>query len=231
MQKLDRTKYISGKNLGELALKKFCPRCFWLKRRVADVPGGFPGIFSTIDSLTKKSTKRSFDSRSMTPGWLEVSDLKEVLSIPKIKVDMSEYGGWILTGAVDDAFLRNDGTVHIVDYKTARYTKTQDELRPEYNVQLNAYAIALTKMGFGEVSKLSLIYCEPNENLDSDDDFKLSFSTHVEEVDIEPNIVPELLLKARNILDGDIPDPVAGCIGICSWVEKVISSGEVTEIK
>lgn len=132
MQKLDKTKYISGKNLGELALQKFCPRCFWLKRHVGDTPGGFPGIFSTIDSLTKKSTKRSFDSKSLPPGWLEINDIKEVLSVPKIKVDMDEHGGWILTGA----------------------------------------------------------------------------------------IVPELLIKARNILDADIPEPAEKCIGICSWIEK-----------
>jgi hypothetical protein len=75
-------------------------------------------------------------------------------------------------------------------------------------------------MGFGKVSRLSLIYCEPGEDLDSDNDFKLSFSTHVEEVEINPNIVPELLIKARNILNADIPEPVEKCIGICSWIER-----------
>ena len=71
-----------------------------------------------------------------------------------------------------------------------------------------------------KVSRLSLIYCEPSEDLDSDDDFKLSFSTHVEEVEINPNIVPELLIKARNILNSGIPEPAEKCIGICSWIEK-----------
>jgi hypothetical protein len=220
MQKLDRTKYISGKNLGELALQKFCPRCFWLKRHIGDTPGGFPGIFSTIDSLTKRSTKRSFDSKNIPPLWLKINGLKKVLSVPKIKVDMSEHGGWILTGAIDDAFLRDDGTVHIVDYKTAKHTKTQDELRPEYDVQLNAYALALQKMGIGKVSRLSLIYCEPSENLDSDSDFKLSFSTHIEDVEINPDLVPKLLIKARNILNADIPNSIEKCTGICSWIEK-----------
>lgn len=220
MQRLDRTKYISGKNLGELALKKFCPRCFWLKRHVGDTPGGFPGIFSTIDSLTKKSAKRSFDSNGIPPGWLGIRGLTEILFVPKIKVDMSEYGGWILTGAVDDAFVRDDGTVHIVDYKTAKYTHTQDELRPEYDVQLNAYALALPKMGFGKVSRLSLVYCEPNEDLDSDDDFTLSFHTHLEDVAVRPDIVPKLLLHARSILHADIPESVDACTGICSWIEQ-----------
>jgi hypothetical protein len=46
---------ISAKNLGELAMPSFCPRCFWLKLRLNNrLPFQiFPGIFSSIDSYTK----------------------------------------------------------------------------------------------------------------------------------------------------------------------------------
>jgi len=39
---------ISAKNLGELAMPSFCPRCFWLKRRLSNkLPFQiFPGIFN-----------------------------------------------------------------------------------------------------------------------------------------------------------------------------------------
>jgi ATP-dependent exoDNAse (exonuclease V) beta subunit len=40
----------------------------------------------------------------------------------------------------DDVFELEDSTYHIVDYKTARLTETQDELFPKYEVQINAYA-------------------------------------------------------------------------------------------
>jgi hypothetical protein len=46
---------ISAKNLGELALHNYCPRCFWLKLKLNNrLPFQiFPGIFSAIDSYTK----------------------------------------------------------------------------------------------------------------------------------------------------------------------------------
>jgi len=40
---------ISAKNLGEVALPDFCPRCFWLKLHARQLPFQiFPGIFSAI---------------------------------------------------------------------------------------------------------------------------------------------------------------------------------------
>jgi len=45
-----------------------------------------------------------------------------------------------LQGVPDDILRMADGATHIVDYKTARLTETQDELMPVYEVQLNGYA-------------------------------------------------------------------------------------------
>jgi len=40
---------ISAKNLGELVLSDFWPRCFWLKLNTRQLPFQiFPGIFSLI---------------------------------------------------------------------------------------------------------------------------------------------------------------------------------------
>jgi hypothetical protein len=49
---------ISAKNLGSLALQDFCPRCFYLKLKLRfKLPFQiFPGIFSSIDSYSKKIT-------------------------------------------------------------------------------------------------------------------------------------------------------------------------------
>ena len=54
---------ISAKNLGQLVLDDFCPRCFWLKLKLGfKLPFQiFPGIFSTIDSYSKKITWQYFD--------------------------------------------------------------------------------------------------------------------------------------------------------------------------
>jgi len=43
---------ISAKNLGELAMPDFCPRCFWLKTHAKQLPFQiFPGdLHSSIDA-------------------------------------------------------------------------------------------------------------------------------------------------------------------------------------
>jgi len=113
-------------------------------------------------------------------------------------VVMHKQSGWILKGTPDGLFKLKDGTLHIVDYKTARHTKKQDELYPLYEVQLNSYALLAHKL---PVSKLSLVYCEPNPELENDIDFNLKFSSKVVPVELNTKLIPELLKKAREIVD------------------------------
>ena len=55
---------ISGKDLGALPMKGFCPRCFWISRRARPPWQIFPGIFSSIDSYSKKVAHGQFDRRA-----------------------------------------------------------------------------------------------------------------------------------------------------------------------
>ena len=218
--KQDRTKIISGKDLGQLVLKDFCPRCFWIERKLGKAPSIFPGIFSTIDSLTKKSVKRSFLERRCLPEWLPIKNVVKPIEFPRISVPMLEYGNWILTGEPDEVFEMDDGSYHIVDYKTAKFTNKQDDLLPLYQVQLNAYALALPVYNIKPITKLSLLYCEPKEELDSDENFCLGFTIQSLEIELQPEIIPELLLKARSILENNVPPAsITNCKGICSWLE------------
>ena len=65
---------ISAKNLGELAMPSFYPRCFGLKRRLSNkLPFQiFPGIFSSIDSYTKDIINGYFDKYNRFPAWLGI---------------------------------------------------------------------------------------------------------------------------------------------------------------
>ena len=221
MPKQDSTKIISAKDLGQLSLKDFCPRCFWLERHLGKSPSKFPGIFNTLDSITKKSTKRSFLERGRHPEWLPINNIKKHIKVSRLSIPVIEHGNWILTGDPDDVFELNDGSYHVVDYKTARFTGTQDSLLPMYEAQLNAYAYALLSQGIKPISRLSLIYCEPNENLDTDQEFRLGFTTNPLDIKLNSEMIPDLLRKARKILDNEIPpESRLGCEDICYWVEK-----------
>lgn len=203
-----------------MALKDFCPRCFWIERKLGKAPSIFPGIFSTIDSLTKKSVKRSYLERDCLPEWLPLKNAVRPIESPSISVPLLEYGNWILTGDPDEVFELDDGSYHLVDYKTAKFTNKQDDLLPMYQVQLNAYAFALPIYNIKPIAKLSLLYCEPKTELNSDENFCLDFAIQSLDIDLQLEIIPELLFKARHILDSDFPPlPKNNCQGICAWLE------------
>jgi len=214
-------KSISAKDLGRLNLPDFCARCFWIERHMGKSPSIFPGIFSTIDAVTKRSTHRSFSETNKLPDWLPVSNIVEVIEDDIFFKLPVEYGNWILVGKPDDIFKTKDNTYHIVDYKTAKFTDRQDELFPLYEVQLNSYAFLAEKYGFKPVSDLSLIYCHPHDDLDNDNDFRLSFETYISKVGINTSMIPKLLLTAREILDQlEPPESRQGCKDICSYLDK-----------
>ena len=219
--KQDKLKVISAKDLGRLNMPDFCPRCFWIERHIDKPPGIFPGIFSTLDAITKRSSHRSFLKRDKAPDWLNIDGLVEVEEGDIYFKLPVEQGDWILTGYPDDIFKTKDNSYHIVDYKTAKFTERQDELLSLYEVQLNCYAYLAEKYGYMPVTNLSLVYCQPNKDIDNDEDFKLGFEIHSMKVDLNIDIVPELLIKAREILNQERPPQShPDCKGICQWVDK-----------
>ena len=62
---------ISAKNLGQVALKDFCPRCYWIKLKVANkLPWQlFLGIFASIDAYTKRVVHAIIDNGTR-PEWM-----------------------------------------------------------------------------------------------------------------------------------------------------------------
>jgi hypothetical protein len=230
MAEINRLNSIGAKDLGNLALPDFCPRCFWYERHFGSFPSRFPGIFSVIDSVSKKSVRRSLSERKKLPDWLSISDVITVVPLSEAgkaeQYQNREYlvafhkeSGWLLKGAPDNIFKLKDDTFHIVDYKTARHTKTQDGLYPLYEVQLNCYALLAHKM---PVSKLSLVYCEPNSELENDTDFDLKFTSEIVDVKVNTKIITPLLKKAREIVDLETPPANrTGCRQTCYFVDKI----------
>lgn len=227
-----RLKYIGVKDLGNLVLPDFCPRCFWFERHFGPFPARFPGIFNVLDSVSKKSVRRSFFQRKRLPDWLNLPDVKELVRMEEVGrvenyynrkylVAYHQKSDWMLRGAPDSIFRLKDGSLHIVDFKTARFTEKQDELFPLYEIQLNGYAILAHKI---PVSKLSLVYCEPKAELRNDEDFALEFRPKVVEIKMSKEKIPDLLMKAREIVNQKTPPPARpGCRGTCFYIDKISS--------
>lgn len=216
---------ISAKTLGELALEKFCPRCFWRKIHVSKMPYQiFPGIFSSIDSYTKRVVHSAFDDRDGAPAWLgTLGDVIGYVPAPhssRFNI-FDEATETTLTGLADDILLLRDQSHIIVDYKTARFTGAQDSLFPLYETQLNVYATIAARVGPQPVSGLALIYMEPQTGAEMAKDggncrdagFAMQFSAYILPVQIKPSIIPPLLKRAREIFDATAPPSSReGCI-------------------
>lgn len=201
---------ISGKHLGQLALRDFCQCCFWIRLKCSDkLPFQiFPGIFSSIDSYTKKVTAVHHQKYGEVPQWLDgFGELGEPLPIPHHSVfqTLDKTTNILLTGVPDELFRRPDGSLVILDNKTARFTKNQDVLLPLYEVQLNAYAWIAERLGMGKVNGLGLVYYEPQtemttENVDevlADDGFSMKFQAKALPLDLRLDRIPPLLHQVR----------------------------------
>ena len=227
---------ISGKNLGALQLAGFCPRCFWLRLHCENkIPFQiFPGIFSSIDAYSKRITAAHFARHGKAPAWFaELGDIVEIVPSPHHSKFqwLDPATGIVLSGAMDDVVrLRNESLV-ILDYKTGRHTAGQDALAPMYRVQLNAYALIAEKTGMGRVSGLALIYYEPQTSVGADDvdsvvgpdGFAMRFNAKVLPVALEPETIPPLLARVREIYD--LPFPPTGRAGCkdCRSLEELLA--------
>lgn len=208
---------ISAKTLGQLALPNFCPRCFWLRMKMGNkLPWQiFPGIFASIDSYSKSVVYDYWEATSSFPRWLDDGMITRPIPTPghqQFWADDNETG-IRLTGAADAIFRAGDGSYVILDFKTARYTNHQDGLLGMYQTQLCGYAWIAERRGFSPVSAIGLLYCEPVTKLTEErlmkvvrrDGFVMPFKVRGLQLPLEPETIPPLLRRAKDILD--LPKP------------------------
>ncbi len=226
---------ISAKNLGAVALADFCPRCFWLRLRLANkLPFQiFPGIFSSIDSYNKRIVHSWFDRHKAAPTWLgALGDLigyREPPHHSKFQI-LDKTHGILLTGSPDGVLIRRDHSHVIVDYKTAKYTGAQDELYPMYEAQLNAYALLGEQLGLAPVKGLGLIYMEPvtddeaagNDRNHLEDGFSMGFRANVHPVTLDLGLIGRLMATTRKIFDRTSPPAGRSGCKECALVDALV---------
>lgn len=227
---------ISAGTLGSLAMPNFCPRCFWIRLRAEKLPFQIPmpGIFSSIDSYVKKVVRKYYDKEKKLPGWFppvgEIASIAEVPSYGKYCCTEPQSGA-TLRGVPDEVLQLKDGSFHIVDYKTSRFTTAQSGLFPMYEVQLNAYAYIGNRTCFSPVSLLTLMYLEPDTDFTSDpdllsrseDSLMLGFTPKVRSVEIKADHFIEGLLQQASQIDKEEAPPQHNyTCKDCELLEKLI---------
>lgn len=236
----DRRIRISAKNLGAAALQDFCPRCFWIHLHMQHkLPYQiFPGIFSSIDSYTKKVVHGWIDRHKKPPDWLKglghVTGYVEPPHHSKFTMIDKEFD-IELRGTPDGMLVLADKSRVIVDYKTAKYTGTQDALFPMYEAQLNAYEMIAAALKYPPVSGLALVYFEPtttdaiveNGDVYRRDGFVMPFTAHVVPVPMNRDVVRKLLARTRQVFD--LPAPPEGRSGCkdCLLLDQMVKMSAV----
>lgn len=214
---------LSARALGSLALPDACERCFWLHQKIGAPPMIFPGIFSSIDSYSKKVVQAALEWHQHLPHWFEQFGLRgkplQPIHYSWFRINTG-HGSLQLNGMPDEILHTTDGSLIIIDYKTARH-KPDDPLRPLYEVQLNVYAriaesLAQPRAGYpfpARVDALGLMYYDPLteevsfEKLNTQG-FLMEFHAYWVGIERCDARIDELLARAWHILSQ--PTPPAG---------------------
>jgi hypothetical protein len=229
---------LNARTLGALALPNACERCFWLHQRIGAPPTPFPGIFSSIDSYSKKVLQAALQHAQRLPHWFERFGLHgEPLPLSHhswFKV-ATGHGSLQLSGTPDEILLAPDGSLIIIDYKTARYNP-KDHLRPLYEVQLNVYARIAENLaprgGYPfpcRVQTLGLMYYDPLTEVDRPDKintrgFLMEFHAHWVPIQRRDEWIDELLARAWAILSQPAPPDGASNCKTCQAYQAIANA-------
>ncbi len=151
-----------------------CPRCFYLDRKLGVAqPPGFPfSLNSAVDKLLKKEFDIHRANKTAHP-------LMKAYGLEAVPLDHEKIDEWrdslrrgitfpigntnvLVTGGVDDVWVRPDGELIIVDYKA---TSKEDEVTLDadwqigYKRQMEIYQWLFRKNGFKVSTTGYFVYC------------------------------------------------------------------------
>jgi len=198
---------LSPSEIGKPLLEDFCPRCFWFTKKfpIKDKhPFSSPmaGILSIADKYVKDVVKWHLQKLNQLPTWILNQlqtfyphlDFKNIRLIRPTSWRVSLFdGACLLSGQADEIIEFSDGSLFIIDYKTAALTDYQTKLRPLYEAQLNAYAYLANKKLGKPVLGLALVYLDP-EYKDLNDEVMLHRTKEQFLFGFNPTVVPVKLM-------------------------------------
>lgn len=210
---------LSVKNAARLGR---CRSCDWRNLRFQQQVA-MPGIFYDIDIVSKAAVDACYARYARLPQWLR-GFLRLVEPIPVPNWRQFQYldraSQVRLRGCPDSLFRRDDASMFISDFKTARYTRKQDELQDTYRLQLGGYGYIGNHIGYGPTTGLGLIFAEPATDVSADSidsvltttGFAIQFHCRLIDIDLAAiDEIPKLLLRARELYELPPPRPEPTC--------------------
>ena len=211
-----------------------CPRCFYLDRVLGiGQPPGFPfSLNSAVDKLLKKEFDIHRTNHTTHP-------LMKAYGLDAVPFEHSKMDEWrenfkgityldpetnlIITGAVDDVWMKPNGELIIVDYKaTSKETEVNldAEWQDGYKRQMEVYQWLFRKNGFKVSDTGYFVYCNGKTDrvaFDGKLEFDIKLIPYVGKTEwIEPTI--KEIYKCLN--GKEIPKANKDC-DFCNYVESV----------
>lgn len=122
--------------------------------------------------------------------------------------------GIVLRGAVDE-ILEKNGKLIVLDFKTRGFPLKEDTAH-HYQDQMNMYNFLLRKNGYKTEDYAYLLFFHP---IGIDKKGNFVFKTDLVEMKINIKHAEDLLKKAVEVLNRDMPEPAEGC-EFCGWKSK-----------
>jgi len=197
-----------------LNLLEDCPRCFWLHfiKKIKRPMGPMSSIPIKMDSIIKHYFNRYREQGILPPIIIGQVEGTLAVDMPKT-LKLETENGITLWGRPDDYFELEDGNIVAFDHKTK--SKEPEDVHKSYQLQLDVYSFLLKNMDFKTTDKGFLAYYYPDE---CDLHEGMPFNCTVIEVKTYPSIVDDLIKKALDVLNDDLPDSNWNC-EYCKWTQ------------
>lgn len=203
-----------------------CPRCFYIDRRLGlDRPPGFP--FS-LNSAVDKLLKREFDMHRIKKSTHPLMKAHGIDAVPFQHEKMDEWRdalrrgitylhpstNLMITGGVDDVWVKPSGELLIVDYKAtskAEEVTLDADWQIGYKRQMEIYQWLFRRNGFKVSNMGYFVYCNGDSDRDAFDS-KLEFDIKVIPYEGDDDWVEPTILDIHKCLNGrQIPKASPDC--------------------
>lgn len=213
-----------------------CPRCFYLDRRLKVKRPSMPGF--SLNSAVDALLKNEFDLLRKEQRPHELMILYKVNAVPFEHPDLPAWrddkhtyiGASVIhkptnlevCGIVDDIWVKPDGELIIVDYKS---TSTKDEISLEdkykqgYKRQMELYQWIFRNKGFKVSDTGYFVYANATKDRDKFDG-RLEFEMQLIPHNGDTSWIEPLLSSIKKTLDSEsVPEASQNC-EYCSYVQK-----------
>lgn len=213
-----------------------CRRCFYLDKNLNIAPAG--GLPFTLNTAVDHLLKKEFDIHRAKGSQHPLMKHYAINAVPFVHKMMDEWRSnfkgvqyfhektnLLVTGAVDDIWVKPNGELIVVDYKA---TAKNDEVTIDadwqmaYKRQMEVYQWLLRMNGFKVSNTGYFVYCNGKKDKKAFDG-RLEFDIKVIPYKGNADWIEGTLMKIKRLLNSDtIPKYTKDC-GDCEYQQEILT--------